>query len=218
MRKLSDVIENRTAKHKAIMVTGCYQAGKSRFIASFSGKEPEEVQLTPYSRYETYREEGNLLHLHEVLDDNPSENVTAAALPDEGCLYLLEWKGARTWDNLLLDTGDFIQGYIMVLDSTKPDTFRQAKAIVETLNVFSEMFPHVIAANRPDAPGAWTLEDMRIAMRLEEIRLTRKLDEPIVLMACDAADRQSTMDVVAKLAERMPDRAFASLLRQHLAT
>ena len=45
-------------------------------------------------------------------------------------VYLLEWKGARTWDNLLMDTGDFIQGYIIVMDSTKPDTFRQAKAIV----------------------------------------------------------------------------------------
>jgi uncharacterized protein len=201
MRKLIDILENRTAKHKALMVTGLYQAGKSRFVDPVSGGTAESVDISSYIREGWTDKEGN------IVGDNVSERIAVLPLPDAGCLYLLEWQGARLIDKLVNTAGDFIRGWIIVLDATKPETFREAKSILETFRAYPELAAHVIGVNRFDDPDFGTTEKPHPALRL---------GEQIILMECDATNYQHTMDVVAALAERIPDTDFASLLRQHL--
>jgi uncharacterized protein len=212
MRKLIDIIQNRTANQTMIIVTGPYNSGKTQFLSTFNGKDAEEVNIGFCTREERTDKDGN----RQIMWDDVSEQIAILPLPDAGCLYLLEWRGARRIDKLVNTAGDFIRDWIIVVDASQPQTFREAKSILETFRAYPEFVTPVIAANRPDAPGAWTMEDLRTALRLEELRLMLRMDKLIPLIPCDAADRRSTMDVVAKLAEHIPDTDFATLLRQHL--
>ena len=56
-------------------------------------------------------------------------------------------------------------GFIVMVDSTRPETFREARKILETFRAYAPT-PYVVAANKQDMPDAWDLEDMRIALRI----------------------------------------------------
>ena len=56
-------------------------------------------------------------------------------------------------------------GFIVMVDSTRPETFREARSILETFRAYAPT-PYVVAANKQDLPDAWELEDIRLALRL----------------------------------------------------
>jgi signal recognition particle receptor subunit beta len=117
---------------------------------------------------------------------------------------------------LLAQTGDFVQGCIVVVDGSKPETFIESKSIVETFGAYPEMAPPVMAAVRLDAPDAWTAAELRIVLRLDDRSQLFRTDRPITLLACDEHSQRSTAAVVARLAEQMPDANFGETLRGHL--
>jgi signal recognition particle receptor subunit beta len=80
-------------------------------------------------------------------------------------------------------------GFIVMVDSTRPETFREARSILETFRVYAPT-PYVVAANKQDLEDAWEVDDIRIALRL---------DKKVKLLPCRAIDRETVKNVLLEL-------------------
>lgn len=80
-------------------------------------------------------------------------------------------------------------GFVVIIDSTRPETFREARKILETFRAYAPT-PYVVAANKQDCEDAWEVDDMRIALRL---------NPEIKLLECVAIKKQSVKDVLLEL-------------------
>ena len=80
-------------------------------------------------------------------------------------------------------------GFIVMVDSTRPETFREARSILETFRAYAPT-PFVVAANKQDMEDAWELEDVRHALRL---------DGKTKLLPCVATERDTVKTVLLEL-------------------
>jgi hypothetical protein len=80
-------------------------------------------------------------------------------------------------------------GFVVIIDSTRPETFREARKILETFRAYAPT-PYVVAANKQDLADAWELEDMRIALRLSS---------DIKLVECVATQKELVKNVLLEL-------------------
>ena len=76
-----------------------------------------------------------------------------------------------------------------MVDSTRPETFREARNILETFRAYAPT-PYIVVANKQDCKDAWDLEDMRIALRL---------DGQVKFLPCVATDRESVKSALLEL-------------------
>jgi len=76
-----------------------------------------------------------------------------------------------------------------MVDSTKPETFREAKRILETFEGYAAT-PYVVAANKQDMEDAWEPEDLRIILRLKA---------EVKILPCIATDKESVKNVLLEL-------------------
>jgi signal recognition particle receptor subunit beta len=77
----------------------------------------------------------------------------------------------------------------VMVDSTRPETFREARSILETFHAYAPT-PYVVAANKQDKEDAWEIEDMRHVLRL---------GPRIKVLKCVAMDRNSVKTVLLEL-------------------
>ena len=75
------------------------------------------------------------------------------------------------------------------MDSTRPETFREARSILETFRAYAPT-PYIVAANKQDRAEAWELDDMRVALRL---------DPKIKLLPCVAFHKESVKTALLEL-------------------
>jgi signal recognition particle receptor subunit beta len=80
-------------------------------------------------------------------------------------------------------------GFVVMVDSTRPETFREAKSILETFRAYAPT-PYVVAANKQDNEEAWAIDDLRIALRLAP---------EVKLIPCVATDREKVKTVLLEL-------------------
>jgi signal recognition particle receptor subunit beta len=80
-------------------------------------------------------------------------------------------------------------GFIVLVDSARPETFREARSILETFRAYAPT-PYVVAANKQDLEDAWEAEDMRIALRL---------DPHVKLLTCVSSDKETVKNVLLEL-------------------
>jgi len=80
-------------------------------------------------------------------------------------------------------------GFIVLVDSTKPETFREAKRILETFEGYAST-PYVVAANKQDHEDAWDPNDMRIILQLNSM---------VKVLPCIAFDKESVKNVLLEL-------------------
>jgi hypothetical protein len=80
-------------------------------------------------------------------------------------------------------------GFIVMVDSTRPETFREARSILETFRAYAPT-PYVVAANKQDKEDAWEIGDMRNVLRL---------DPKVKLLSCVATDKESVKTVLLEL-------------------
>jgi signal recognition particle receptor subunit beta len=80
-------------------------------------------------------------------------------------------------------------GFIVMVDSTRPETFREARSILETFRAYAPT-PFVVAANKQDAEDAWEIDDVRHALRL---------DNNTKLLPCVATNRDTVKTVLLEL-------------------
>lgn len=163
-----------------MVVTGPFSAGKTEFIRSIS-----EIDVVSTER-----------RISDNTQEAQQKDITTVAMDfgritvdDELVLYLFGTPGQRRFDFMWEILAEGMLGFVVLVDSAKPETFREAKSILETFRAYAPT-PYVVAANKQDHPDAWKPDDLRIALRLEP---------EVKLLPCIAKERDSVKSVLLEL-------------------
>ena len=171
-----------------MVVTGPFSSGKTSFIGSIS-----EIEVVRTER--------------KISDATRSvkENTTVAmdygriSIDKDLVLYLFGTPGQKRFDFMWEILSEGMLGFVVMVDSASPETFREARRILDAFRGYSAT-PFVIAANKQDDQDAWETEDLRIAMGL---------DDHVRILPCVATQRPSVKNVLIELLteilENMPD-------------
>ncbi|MCC7451033.1 MAG: ATP/GTP-binding protein [Anaerolineae bacterium] len=163
-----------------MVITGPYASGKTEFIKSIS--EIDVVSTEAGVSEGTY--EASVKGSTTVAMD-----FGRITVDDDLVLYLFGTPGQRRFDFMWEILAEGMLGFVVMVDSTKPETFREAKSILETFRAYAPT-PYVVAANKQDMDEAWPAEDLRIALRIED---------HVKLLPCVAKDKESVKNVLLEL-------------------
>jgi hypothetical protein len=163
-----------------MVITGPYASGKTEFIRSIS-----EIDVVST---DTKVSEG-------TFEATVKDQTTVAmdfgriTIDDDLVLYLFGTPGQRRFDFMWEILAEGMLGFVVMVDSTKPETFREAKSILETFRAYAPT-PYVVAANKQDMDEAWSADDLRIALRI---------DDDVKLLPCVAKDKEKVKQVLLEL-------------------
>jgi signal recognition particle receptor subunit beta len=85
-------------------------------------------------------------------------------------------------------------GYILLVDSTRSQTFGKFVSILYTIRGYDMAMPVVVATNKQDHAGAWSHDDIRIGLRI---------NDDIPVLPCVANNRAMVEEVVVQLLYQM---------------
>jgi len=162
-----------------MVVTGPFSAGKTEFIRSVS-----EIDVVSTERKISSDSEKSIKEATTVAMD-----FGRITVDDDLVLYLFGTPGQRRFDFMWEILSEGMLGFIVMVDSTRPETFREACSILETFHAYAPT-PYVVAANKQDITEAWDIEDMRHVLRL---------DSKVKLISCVATDRNSAKAILLEL-------------------
>lgn len=162
-----------------MVVTGPFSAGKTEFISSVS-----EIDVVSTERKITSASESAVKGATTVAMD-----FGRITVDDELVLYLFGTPGQRRFDFMWEILSEGMLGFIVLVDSTKPETFREAKRILETFEGYAST-PYVVAANKQDHEDAWDPNDMRIILQM---------NPSVKVLPCVALDKESVKNVLLEL-------------------
>ena len=161
-----------------MVVTGPFNAGKTEFIRSVS-----EIDVVSTERKITAEAE-------RIKDTTTvAMDFGRITVDQDLVLYLFGTPGQKRFDFMWEILSEGMLGFIVMVDSSRPETFREARGILETFRAYAPT-PYVVAANKQDKNDAWDLEDMRIALRL---------DPKVKLLECVATDKENVKAVLLEL-------------------
>lgn len=163
-----------------MVITGPFSAGKTEFIRSIS---EIDVVSTDQDISKDSAEFGTKEQTTVAMD------FGRITVDDDLVLYLFGTPGQRRFDFMWEILAEGMLGFVVMVDSAKPETFREAKSILETFRAYAPT-PYVVAANKQDHPEAWTPDDLRIALRIEE---------NVKLLPCIATQKESVKNVLLEL-------------------
>ncbi len=165
-----------------MVVTGPFNAGKTSFIGAVS-----EIPV---------------VHTERKVSDTTrvvKEATTVAmdfgriSIDQDLILYLFGTPGQKRFDFMWEILSEGMLGFVVLVDSARPETFREARVILDTFRGYSNT-PFVIAANKQDDEDAWPPTDLRVAMGL---------DENTRVLPCISTDRGSVKQVLVQLLEEV---------------
>lgn len=162
-----------------MVVTGPFSAGKTAFIRSVS-----EIDVVSTERKVSAAAEKTIKEATTVAMD-----FGRITVDDDLVLYLFGTPGQRRFDFMWEILSEGMLGFIVMVDSTRPETFREARSILETFRAYAPT-PYVVAANKQDIKDAWEVEDIRHALRL---------DSKVKLVPCTATDRDAVKVILLEL-------------------
>jgi len=139
-----------------IVVTGPFSAGKTAFIGTVS-----EIDVVSTEQNITSEAEKIKATTTVALD------FGRLTIDKSLVLHLYGTPGQRRFEFMWDILAEGMLGYILMVDSTKPETFREARYILDTFTDHSDS-PFVVAVNKQDLENAWDVEDIRHALRLKD--------------------------------------------------
>jgi len=162
-----------------MVVTGPFSAGKTEFIQAVS-----EIDVVSTERRISAKEE-------RVVKDSTTVAMDFGRITvdEDLVLYLFGTPGQKRFDFMWEILSEGMLGFIVMVDSTRPETFREARTILETFRAYAPT-PYVVAANKQDKKDAWEVDDMRHALRL---------DKKVKLLPCTATNRTTVKNVLLEL-------------------
>lgn len=161
-----------------MVVTGPFNAGKTAFIRTVS-----EIDVVSTERRITKESE-------KVKDTTTvAMDFGRITIDEDLVLYLFGTPGQRRFDFMWEILSEGMLGFIVMVDSCRPETFREARSILETFRAYAPT-PYIVAANKQDLRDAWEIEDMRIALRL---------DSTVKILPCVATDKESVKTILLEL-------------------
>lgn len=162
-----------------MVVTGPFSAGKTEFIRSVS-----EIDVVATERKISSDSERAVKQATTVAMD-----FGRITVDEDLVLYLFGTPGQKRFDFMWEILSEGMLGFIVMVDSTRPETFREARSILETFRAYAPT-PYVVAANKQDMNEAWALDDMRHVLRL---------DSKVKLLSCVATDKETVKTVLLEL-------------------
>ena len=161
-----------------MVVTGPFNSGKTEFIQTVSEIDVVSTERRITSAAEKVKESTTV-----------AMDFGRITVDDQLVLYLFGTPGQKRFDFMWEILSEGMLGFIVMVDSTRPETFREARGILETFRAYAPT-PYVVAANKQDMEDAWEVEDMRIALRL---------DKNIPLLPTVAVSKESVKTVLIDL-------------------
>lgn len=177
--KWLEKVENRSVMFKVIkpggvrvyipkiLVTGPFHSGKSTFIHTLSNRAVSVDRL------------GTTI----ALDHGHVEYAGVSA-------DIFGTPGQERFDPLLRTLSLNAIGTIVMVDSTRPDTFERSKTMWQ--EVWKTGMPVIFLANKQDEPGA---------LSVDEIREKMALPEEITVLSCVAKDREHVLKAFEALVD-----------------
>ena len=161
-----------------MVITGPFSAGKTAFIQSVS-----EIDVVSTERKIT-----------DATSRVKKETTVAMdfgriTVDDDLVLYLFGTPGQKRFDFMWEILSEGMLGFVVLVDSVRPETFREARRILDVFRNYADT-PYVVAANKQDLEDAWSPEDLRIAL---------KVRPDIKLLPCIATDKESVKNVLLEL-------------------
>lgn len=161
-----------------MVVTGPFSAGKTQFISAVSEIDVVSTERRITSAAEKIKETTTV-----------AMDFGRITVGDDLVLYLFGTPGQRRFDFMWEILSEGMLGFIVIVDSTRPETFREAKRILETFETYAST-PFVVAANKQDHGDAWEPEDLRIILGLSN---------DVKVLPCVAFDKESVKNVLLEL-------------------
>lgn len=161
-----------------MVVTGPFNAGKTQFIRVIS-----EIEVVSTERKITSDPE-------KIKDQTTVAMDFGRITVDEDLiLYLFGTPGQKRFDFMWEILSEGMLGFVVLIDSARPETFREARRILEVFRGYAPT-PYVVAANKQDSEDAWLPEDLRIAL---------KIPDRVKVLPCVATDKESVKSVLLEL-------------------
>ena len=171
-----------------MVVTGPFSSGKTQFIQTVSEIDVVATERKISSESERIKETTTV-----------AMDFGRITVDDDLVLYLFGTPGQKRFDFMWEILSEGMLGFVVMVDSTRPETFREARRILETFRAYAPT-PYVVTANKQDLPDAWEPEDMRIALRLSP---------DVKLLPCVATKKDSVkyalLELLYSILERMED-------------
>lgn len=166
-----------------VVIAGPFAAGKTQFINTVS-----EIKTVKTERRIQHSGEKQVKDYTTVAMD-----FGKVRIDDEHELYIFGTPGQFRFDFMWEILGEGALGIIILVDSTNPTTFHEARKII---NFFQSRFPvpMVVGANKQDLPNAWSPEDVRVALDIDE-------EEGIPVIPVSAIDKESVKNALLTLFE-----------------
>ena len=161
-----------------MVVTGPFSSGKTQFIQSVSEIDVVATERKISSESERIKETTTV-----------AMDFGRITVDDDLVLYLFGTPGQKRFDFMWEILSEGMLGFVVMVDSARPETFREARRILETFRAYAPT-PYVVTANKQDLPDAWDPEDMRIALRLSP---------DVKLLPCVATDKESVKNALLEL-------------------
>src|SRR5574339_588820 len=161
-----------------MVVTGPFSSGKTQFIQSVSEIDVVSTERKISSDAEKIKDSTTV-----------AMDFGRITVDEELVLYLFGTPGQKRFDFMWEILSEGMLGFVVMVDSTRPETFREAKSLLATFRAYAPT-PYVVAANKQDKDEAWDLEDMRHALRLES---------KVKFLPCVATDRDTVKSVLLEL-------------------
>jgi hypothetical protein len=161
-----------------MVVTGPFNSGKTQFVGSISEIDVVSTERKISSDAERVKDQTTV-----------AMDFGRITVDDDLVLYLFGTPGQRRFDFMWEILAEGMLGFVVLVDSARPETFREARQILETFRAYAPT-PYVVAANKQDMPDAWNMDDLRIALKLEE---------GVKMLPCVAKDRESVKNILLEL-------------------
>jgi small GTP-binding protein len=161
-----------------IVVTGPFNSGKTELIRSVSEIDVVSTEKKITSEVEKVKESTTV-----------AMDFGRITVDDDLILFLFGTPGQKRFDFMWEILSEGMLGFIVMVDSTRPETFKEARSILETFHAYAPT-PYIVAANKQDMADAWEVEDIRLALRL---------DPSVKILPCIAKKKSSVKTVLLEL-------------------
>ncbi len=161
-----------------MVVTGPFNAGKTQFIRTISEIDVVSTERRISSESERIKDTTTV-----------AMDFGRITIDQDLILYLFGTPGQKRFDFMWEILSSGMLGFIVLIDSVRPETFREARRILEIFRGYAPT-PYVVAANKQDLPDAWSTEDLRIAL---------KIPGHVKVLPCTATGRESVKNILLEL-------------------
>lgn len=162
-----------------MVVTGPFSAGKTEFIKTISEIDVVSTERKISDETRRIKEETTV-----------AMDFGRITVDEDLVLYLFGTPGQKRFDFMWEILSEGMLGFIVLIDSVRPETFREARRILEVFRSYGATTPYIVAANKQDLADAWPPDDLRIAL---------KIDRSVKVLPCVATDKESVKNILLEL-------------------